>query len=521
MKTWGQTGFRPSVTCSDGRKSVEIERSETKDGIEFRVHASGPGAIRDICLRSEDSPGFSDVFVTGPNIGGVEFAHPLQTVYLGMGGEHRDTIFGRQWMYTPPPLVFPFRSGNEWFGVALSAPRGKNLFSGWTYRPSASDRTDMLLGPGGARTPSAFDLEVHFDGYCRDEGHVVSIHVLAEGKKTPLEVVKWYSQTLRDMDRAPSPARDNVTWWKEPMLCAWGEQCNQAHAKDPLHWMGDPVTMYETQNNQTVWLETLESHGVPVGLVSMSDKWQLHRERLIPDVLKYPNLRGFVDEQHAKGRKVIAWFGLWRVDDPPPSWCIRADNGEKLTADPESPGYSAQLTDGVRELISSNGYDIDGFFIDFTSDLPVRENLVRSGSLWGVELLHHYVKLIHDAAKAVKPDAMLMTHCCNPYFADVTDVLRLNDWAYKRSDVVEQARYRQGIASAVSDWLINTDNWFMYDVNEWRRYLEVQPELGIPASWFVNGVWGDGSRSYEPFTQDDYRKWASLWTEYREKQGLA
>ncbi|MFW6234469.1 MAG: TIM-barrel domain-containing protein, partial [Spirochaetota bacterium] len=372
MKTWDTVEFIPGVTCSEGTKTVEVERIDGAAGTQFLVHASGSGAIRDVVLTSRGNPGFSDIFVAGPNIGGVEYAHPLQTVYLGLGGEHRDTLFGRQWMYTPPPLVFPFRSADKWFGVALSAPRGKNLFSGWTYRPSATDRTDLLYGSGATAVPSAFELEVHFDGYCRDEGHIASVHVLTEGKDSPLEVVQWYSQTIRDLGYAPSPTRNSPAWWKEPMLCAWGEQCNQAHAKNPLKWMGDSVTMYDTQSNQTRWVETLERHGIPVGVVSTSDKWQLHRERLTPDRMKYPDLRGFVDEQHEKGRKVIAWFGLWRIDDPPPSWCIRAENGEKLTADPESPGYSTQLSEGVRELISPSGYDIDGFFIDFTSDLPVR-----------------------------------------------------------------------------------------------------------------------------------------------------
>jgi hypothetical protein len=115
---------------------------------------------------------------------------------------------------------------------------------------------------------------------------------------------------------------------------------------------------------------------------------------------------------------------------------------------------------------------------------------------------------------------MIMTHCPHPYFADVTDVLRLNDWALKRPNIIEQATYRHQIASSCSDWLINTDNWPLYDVDQWREYLRYQPEIGIPASWFTHGVFGEGDRRYGPFSADDYAAWRQTWAAYRKTIGL-
>jgi hypothetical protein len=141
--------------------------------------------------------------------------------------------------------------------------------------------------------------------------------------------------------------------------------------------------------------------------------------------------------------------------------------------------------------------------------------------------MHHYLTIIHDAAKAAKPDALIVTHCPHPYFADVTDVLRINDFSIVTRNVETQARYRVGIARAVSDWLINTDNWPLYDLDQWRDYLAIQPELGIPASWYARLFWGgylgadSGTQREEVLTEDDYRRWREIWVAYRRDKGLS
>ena len=567
---WQNAEFQAREEAVAGQSEVSLIRHDPQprdaargggtDHLELELHLSGGGAVRDLAVTSSGHQGFSEIFLTAPNLNGIEIAHPLQVVYQGLDPEHPDAQFGRQWMFSPPPMVLPFHASDGWYGVALAAPQGLNMFSGWSYRPSATDRlrytgggaasADTAANGGTAATtaagaagtgpatpgpadggeatdhasassiPSSFTLEIHYDGYFAGTGHVASVFLLTQPRETAREVILWYAELLREKGWAPRPEREPAGWWREPLLCPWGEQVNQGGAKGPSGYGSVEINMYETQANQERFNRLLEERGVPVGVVSMSDKWQLHRERMVPDTFKYPDLRGFVDGQHAAGRHVIAWYGTWRVDDPPADWCLRTQKGERLSVDPESEGFASQLAAGIRELISPDGYDVDGFFVDFTSEVPVRENLQKAGGKWGFELLHHYLKIIHDSAKAVKPDAMIMTHCPHPLFTDVTDVLRLNDWAFRRPDVVEQARYRHGIASAVSDWLINTDNWFMYDISEWRRYLRVQPELGIPASWYAVGVRGDGTHRYEAFTEDDYREWARIWTEYRRSAGL-
>jgi hypothetical protein len=144
--------------------------------------------------------------------------------------------------------------------------------------------------------------------------------------------------------------------------------------------------------------------------------------------------------------------------------CICDDDEKPLSVDPGNAEYRAVLVDDITRLLSPSGYDMDGFFLDFTARQPPRKGSA-AGHGTGIELLHDYVALVHGAAKVAKPDAMIMTRCAHPYFAGVTDVLRLNDWALKRPNIIEQASYRQQIAGSCSDWRINTDNWPLYDVD--------------------------------------------------------
>ncbi len=122
--------------------------------------------------------------------------------------------------------------------------------------------------------------------------------------------------------------------------------------------------------------------------------------------------------------------------------------GKPLSVDPGNAEYREVLVEDVTRLLSPSGYDLDGFFLDFTARQALPKALAE-GHKTGIELLHDYVALVHGAAKAAKPDAMIMTHCPHPYFADVTDVLRLNDWALKRPNIIEQATYRHQIAVVV------------------------------------------------------------------------
>ncbi|HEY3409683.1 MAG TPA: hypothetical protein VGK53_16055, partial [Propionicimonas sp.] len=119
-----------------------------------------------------------------------------------------------------------------------------------------------------------------------------------------------------------------------------------------------------------------------------------------------------------------------------------------------------------------------------------RSNLIRTAEpLWGIELLHRTMSLVYRGAKAAKAEAMIVAHTANPYFADVLDVLRLNDLDGDCEDVLGVMRNRAALARICSpQWLIDTDDDLMVDRARWLAYAELQPQLGIPDTYYATGI---------------------------------
>jgi hypothetical protein len=137
--------------------------------------------------------------------------------------------------------------------------------------------------------------------------------------------------------------------------------------------------------------------------------------------------------------------------------------------------------------------------------------------VWGVSALHAIVRTIHEAAKAVKPDALVVTHTVHPSFGDVTDMVRLNDVLEdsvhgEPVPVSDQLRYRHDIAAAsLPGHPIDTDQWPMPNREQWLEYARIQPQLGVPALYYVESI--DNSR--ETVLDADLDEIAALWRAYR------
>jgi hypothetical protein len=160
------------------------------------------------------------------------------------------------------------------------------------------------------------------------------------------------------------------------------------------------------------------------------------------------------------------------------------------------------------DLLGPDGLDADGLKVDFTARTPSGPGLTRRGAQWGVELLYQLMRCLYDASKAAKNDALVITHTPNPYFRDVTDMLRLNDVNMERP-VVDQMRHRARIATlACPDALIDTDNWPMPDRASWRDYVAVQAELGVPSLYYATHV----DTSGEELDAGDYAAVADSWS---------
>lgn len=486
------------------RLPLTMTLAERPDGHEIRISSKAKQRPEKIVVTIRDFESISEIFPATPNFNDVRRIPGWLQAHQGIRPEHPDQLFGAQWLFTPAPLVFPMRCGDQWRGIGLGAEPGKNQYIGWTYRPMEGE--------------TAFTLEIYYESQWENQGDWCTLFIPNKSHSRPEPIIEDYCNWLRSKEWAPQPERKPAAWWRLPFSQAWGEQCNWVNQRGESLWKpGHSASLLDSQTNEMNWFGRLDEKGIPLGIASLGDKWQLSRHRLVPDPARFHDLRGYADWHHEKGRHLVAWLGMWRPDEAPAEMCVRSPRGDRLTLDPESPAFRKQLQEDVTRLLSPDGYNLDGFFLDFTAEMPADAEPRPANGRWGMELLHEYVRLIHEAAKAAKPDAMILSHCCHPYFADVVDVLRLNDYAFVNPTVVAQMRYRAAIAKATSDWLINTDGWCMYDINEWRQALQAAPEIGIPATWFTHGVFGEGIRTYEPFTEKDYADWKATWTTYRER----
>lgn len=493
--------FHATALC--GQKEIPLETSDeiSAYGREIKISSAAICRPHKIIVEVSGFPDWTELFPATPNFNDVRrIPHWLQA-HQGIRPEHPDQIFGAQWLFTPAPMVFPFLCGKQWAGIALGAEPESNHYVGWTYRPG--------------KDASQFTLEIYYEVQWENCGNWCTLLVEEPRHDSAPSVIRNYAQWLRYRSWVPCPQRQTSNWWHQPFAQAWGEQCNLVNQRGRSIWIDvDAVPALDTQANEMRWFGHMDEKAIPYGVASLGDKWQLSRHRLVPDPAKFPDLGGYADWHHQRGRHLVAWLGMWRADEAPASMCICDSKGKRLSLDPESPAFRKQLQEDVTRLISPEGFNLDGFFLDFTAEIPTGAPQRPTGGRWGLELLHEYVRLIHEAAKAAKPDAMIMAHCCHPYFADVVDVLRLNDYAFVNPTVVEQMVYRASIAKASSDWLINTDGWCMYDIDQWREVLEAAPDIGIPATWFTHGVFGEGSLSYEAFTENDYAAWKAVWEQY-------
>lgn len=114
----------------------------------------------------------------------------------------------------------------------------------------------------------------------------------------------------------------------------------------------------------------------------IDDKWQKEYGTLEVDPNKWTDLRGFVDEQKAKGIHVLLWFKMWDSEGLPEDMCVKgvapvpvmANSANRPMTDPTNPKYREFLKKAIYHLLSSDEgcCNADGFKLDFAfSSRPV------------------------------------------------------------------------------------------------------------------------------------------------------
>jgi hypothetical protein len=493
----------------------------TDDHVELRPWVAGRGSLADAHLLGFRSllPGqplgfmpsgsrFRSLFSPNPGDPGKLVRPASEPAVVGVSG---DGTPGRgHWLFTPAPLLLALTTAREatadaelaegWLAVGLAAPVAELGFVELAYLP----------GDG------AFSLRLDYDGHTEVDGErALPAVVLAPGLRTPYEAIRRQRAQLTARGLAPEPVpRATPAWWSEPIFCGWGAQCELARGT------GRFAGELATQGNYDDFLAQLEAEDVVPGTVVIDDKWQDGYGTNRPDSEKWPDLRAWIAARHERGQRVLLWWKAWDPEGLPPELCIRNPDGTPVAVDPTNPLARAAVREQLLHLLGRDGIDADGLKVDFTARTPSGRALVAHGPGWGIALLHELLRVVYAAAKEAKPDALVITHTPHPSFVDVTDMIRLNDMMRTdapdaRNGVVAQMRHRAEVTrAACPELLIDTDDWSVPSLAEWRDYVEAKPLFGVPSLYYARGVDATGER-FEP---EDYAALRRTWAAWRDSR---
>ncbi|GAA3541129.1 hypothetical protein GCM10022419_021590 [Nonomuraea rosea] len=490
-------------------ESKAVRLTCTPETIALDVRVEGDGVLGDVTLlggRAVLNTGASGTFRSAPHAKGVfnpTPTHPVQVVRpvsapvaLTVVG---DASPGRlHAVFSPPPLALAFCKeepdgatavpGGPWLGASVRAGIGELTFTELAYEPL----------DGGAL------LRFDYEGHTEVSGRWTSPAVVFRTASSPYEVIEQHRADLVAHGMAPAgPLHEPHPWWSEPIFCGWGAQCARAGGRSPVE--------LSRQDLYDEWLDRLAGHGLVPGTVVIDDRWQLTYGDPAPDPEKWPRLREWIAARHERGQRVLLWWRAWAPGGLPPEECVTDAGGRAVAADPSNPAYRRRIQTIMERLLGDLG--ADGFKVDFTQWSPSGTHLKTYGSTWGFALLHELLATMYEAAKRVKPDALMVTHTPHPAFGDVTDMIRLND--VLEYDVhgdpvpaVDQLRFRHAVAvAAMPGHLIDTDQWPMPSRADWLAYAEAQPALGVPALYYVESIDNSG----EPITGADLDLVATWW----------
>ncbi len=506
-------------TSSSHWASRTLEVRCTHDAVELALVAVGAGDLTDVTIAGGEgivptgasgtfrsSIDAASLFVPTPTEP-VAFARPATSAAsLGVVG---DADPGRvHGIFSPPPLVLAWSRARvegplvppegPTLAISLRAPVQELRFTSLRYEPL----------DGG------FLLRLPYEGHTAVDGTWRSPVVVLRPVTSAYQALTAFRDDLIAHDLAPSNGPHVEPWWRQPLFCGWGAQVARG---------GAPAPDLCRQDLYDEFLAILRAAHLEPGTIVVDDRWQHEYGTAEPDPEAWPDLRGWIAQRHAEGRRVLLWWKAWDPAGLPAGECVTDAAGRPIAADPGSPAYRARLRAIVTRLLGPDGLDADGFKVDFTQRAPSGRTMRAapdSDGVWGIAALHRLVAEIHAAAKAAKADSLVITHTVHPSFGDVTDMIRTNDvlerdTAGQPVPAALQLTARHAIVSRVlPHHPIDTDQWPMPGRAEWLDYTRLQLTLGVPALYYLERV-----RDDEPITADDLAGVRATWEDYRRALG--
>ncbi len=401
-------------------------------------------------------------------------------------GFHPEFMTG---LFAPPPLFMAFDKGGTWTSIGLGDKPGSYQFNGLEYSGSRYAGASFWVNYAGYRSAS--------DGFASP---TIALHFGFNEYDALSQYISWVDQNgFGTISRFA-----DVAWHHRPIFCGWAEQTREASTKQiEAHDLA-------TQVDYERWIGVIESRGLPVGTIIIDDKWQSHYGTFDVDEKKWPDLKGFIARQHAKGRHVLLWVPAFHVEGLPDELAVKS-GGHAIAGDVSNPEYEKYLRGKIRHLVADLG--VDGFKEDWVGGVSRNANLTMHTPLFGIEFVRRFQYILFDETHKWRPDALVETQTPNPLFRESSDVLRLNDIWYGARNVPEMMRQRARIAKIAGWNLVDCDNASSTNLEEWWSYMQAQPSIGIPALYFVYQT----ESTKEEVPEDKWRQLAEIWMSYVRK----
>lgn len=444
----------------------------------------------------------------------------------------------------PKELIIGIR-GNKETGAKFSPPpfaviihgKDKKIFAGMY----AEQKWHLWNTAFFKATRSGVKIGVDLEGHSIPENlkdHVEVLILFGEKEENDYDLLARGLRKLYPLSEHPQGKIPD--WWLMPIYCGYGDQVGIMFELEGGKGPEARALAYCIQGLYERWIKIFDEENVPVGTIiidagwSPGGVWEPYR-------IQWPDLRGFIDRQHKKGRKVLLWIATWYTEGLKDEWCIFCGD-KKLVANPENPEYISFIRDKIRTLLSSakDCYNADGFKIDQlayspTERMPMggehfgRQTIVKNkhpfinhtGNLWGCELLYKLQKEIYQAAKNVKKDCLITSSTVHSYFHDTFDMVRLHDAGYifPQTDVFSAMKARADLAKATLPYHpIDTDNWVHSYYDKWLDYTIRSKNIGVPCIFYAERfVVIRPEPKVIPIKRKDLKTIAKSWKDYIRK----
>ena len=287
-------------------------------------------------------------------------------------------------------------------------------------------------------------------------------------------------------------------WWQRPFVVTYGDQMLELQ----YNWYTDDdwnAPEY-TQEWLMNWLDRAEKRLENRTFTIMVDAfWQYrYSAQPKPDIQRFPNLRGFIDECHRRGHKVLLWTAPL-IDNLGNGFTPLSQEMGVLSEDlvpglDEGCRYIDFTSDRIGEYFSRISHlffgegegelNCDGLKMDFLaySQPPEGCHFQHPENGIGVKGMYRFYALFNQAAREVKPDVLLNGSACDPRFDEVLHMNRLHDI----QNVYEERETRaRASVLAAPGMLVDSDGAIMLSTWVEETYLNAVI-YSTPSLYYIN-----------------------------------